>query len=299
MGLPHELTLDLIPAAEAVTLPGLFQRRCERTPEAEAYRQYDPLSADWKSYSWRRMRTLAATWQAALARERLAPGERVAVSLKNSVEWVCFDQASQALGLVVVPLYTTDNPENTAYILGDCGARLLLLGEIEQWRALAPLQERFPQLARVLCATPAAGAATRGGPALDFVPDWLAGESAPLPLLVAETNALATIVYTSGTTGRPKGGHAFAPKYPGERRGGIEAGPGLPGGSLSFVPAAVLHLRAHRWLLLADDDRKRSRLHPLGAGAGSDRHGEHPAQQCSQVGRRGPAGRSDQTRRAR
>ena len=51
--------------------------------------------------------------------------------------------------LVVVPLYTSDNPESIAYILGDCGARLLLVGEIGQWSALAPLQTRFPAHAGV------------------------------------------------------------------------------------------------------------------------------------------------------
>ena len=205
MKTPSELTLDLITSAEAGTLPGLFLRRCERTPQGEAYRQYDPATAQWKSYVWRDMHALAARWQAALARENLAPGEQVAVLLKNCVEWVCFDQAAQSLGLVVVPLYTTDNPENIAYILGDCGARLLLLGEIGQWRALAPLQTRFPQLTRVLCAGSSPNGPADAGVALSFVADWLPEQADALSVRAADPHALATIVYTSGTTGRPKG----------------------------------------------------------------------------------------------
>ncbi len=52
--------------------------------------------------------------------------------LKNCVDWVCFDLAAQSLGLVVVPLYTADHAENTANILADSEARLLLGLLIEQ-----------------------------------------------------------------------------------------------------------------------------------------------------------------------
>ncbi|MEX0959064.1 MAG: long-chain fatty acid--CoA ligase [Burkholderiales bacterium] len=201
----NQLTLDLIGSGEAETLPGLFRRRCERTPDGEAYRQFDPSTAQWKGHTWRDMQAGVARWQAALARERLAPGERVAVLLKNSVEWVCFDQAAQALGLVVVPLYTTDNPENIAYILGDCGARLLLVGEPDQWQAVAPLHARFPHVTRVLCVSPSSNASTSPGAMISFVADWLADEPVRAASHAADRHALATIVYTSGTTGRPKG----------------------------------------------------------------------------------------------
>ncbi len=201
--LPH--ALDVITSAEAGTLPGLLVRRCEKTPEGEAYLQHDAASGTWKSYRWREMRALVARWRVSLAREGLAPGERVAVLLRNSVEWVCFDQAAQSLGLVVVPLYTTDNPENIAYILGDCGARLLLVGEVGQWQVLAPLRARFPALSQVLCLGRPANAPAAQGAELRFTADWLLAEAEPAAMRAADPNALATIVYTSGTTGRPKG----------------------------------------------------------------------------------------------
>ncbi len=198
-------TLDLIASAEAVTLPGLFQRRCERTPEAEAYRQHDAASGTWKSYCWREVAAEVERWRASLAREPLAAGDRVAVLLKNSVEWVCFDVAAQSLGLVVVPLYTTDNPENIAYILGDCGARLLLTGNDGRWQALAPLRSRFPKLSRVVCLAKSANGSADHGADLRYVADWLATRAAPVAARAADPDGLATIVYTSGTTGRPKG----------------------------------------------------------------------------------------------
>ena len=85
------------------------------------------------------MGTLVARWKRALAREQFAPGDRVAVLLRNSVEWVCFDQAALSLRLVVVPLYPSDAPDNIAYILADSGARLLMVGTQGRWETLAPL----------------------------------------------------------------------------------------------------------------------------------------------------------------
>jgi long-chain acyl-CoA synthetase len=198
-------SLDLIPAAEARTLPGLFRRRCARTPDNEAYRQYDAPAGRWRSYTWREMQAQVGRWQAGLAREGLAPGDRVAVLAPNSVEWVCFDQAAQALGLVVVPLYTTDSPGNIAYILGDSGARLLLVGAGAQWRALAPLRGEFPSLACILCLDENGPGCEVAGIAWSAVSRWLPANAPLSKDQVGDPKALATLVYTSGTTGRPKG----------------------------------------------------------------------------------------------
>jgi long-chain acyl-CoA synthetase len=193
-------TFDAIAFAQAPTLPRLFEQRCARTPDGEAYRQFDAATASWRSHSWRDMHMQVRRWRAALARERLVPGERVAIMLRNCVEWVCFDQAAQSLGLVVVPLYATDNSENIAYILGNCGARVLLLQDAQRWQALAAHQAQMPALARVLCldATPADGL-------LRPLDVWLAGAEDADAVAGSDPDALATIVYTSGTTGRPKG----------------------------------------------------------------------------------------------
>jgi len=195
----------LITPAEARTLPGLLLRRSARTPEGEAYRQYDVSAAAWRSYTWREMLAEVGRWQAALAGEGLAPGDRVAVLLPNSVEWVCFDLAAQGLGLVVVPLYTTDSPGNIAHILGDSGARLLLIGTAPQWRVLAPLRGQFPALERVVCLEREGIQGTEPGIAWTAIAQWLPADAAAPQDRTGDPGTLATIVYTSGTTGRPKG----------------------------------------------------------------------------------------------
>jgi long-chain acyl-CoA synthetase len=198
------LTLDPISAREAGTLTGLFLRRCGRTPDAEAYKAYDPEAARWRSYTWREVEALAGRWQAALASERLAPGDRVAVLAQNSLQWACFDIAALGLGLVVVPLYTTDSAGNIAYILGDSGARLLLVGSVAQWNWLASRHAEFPALERVLCLD---GDAPEAAAGIEWraLPQWLPSDASPPAEHVSRPDALATIVYTSGTSGRPKG----------------------------------------------------------------------------------------------
>lgn len=200
-----QFTVDCVRADDAGTLHGLLDKRVERSPDSAAYRQFEPASGTWRSYSWREVADLVRRWRAALTREGMAQGDRVAVRMRNSVEWVCFDQAAQALGLVVVALYTTDNARNIAYILKDAGARLLLVGELDEWLELAPLHEDFPALERVLCASKASGVTQASRASLSFLEDWLAAPAPSVQQPDVAPDAMATIIYTSGTTGQPKG----------------------------------------------------------------------------------------------
>jgi long-chain acyl-CoA synthetase len=197
------LSPDSITTGEVATLPELLRWRCKRSPEREAYRQFE--AEVWRSYSWMEVEGLVARWQLALAGENLASGDRVAVLLKNSVEWVCFDLAAQSLGLAVVPLYTADHEDNTSYILADSDTRLLLVGHIDQWIALAGHRTRFPQLSHVLCLEMPLTPVPDTGIQVSFIKHWLPCAARLQFNLAKDPPALATIVYTSGTTGRPRG----------------------------------------------------------------------------------------------
>ena len=187
------------------TLSGLFAWRVEATPDRVAYRQFDDKRGTWASFTWAQMAAEVARWQAALAREGLVSGDRVAVMLRNSVEWVIFDQAALGLGLVTVPLYLDDRPDSAAYILDHCGARLLLAeGRLQQGK-LAEIAAAVPALARiVVLAGFEKGRAEE--PRFAVADDWLADASGTqIPERPPAADQLASIVYTSGTTGRPKG----------------------------------------------------------------------------------------------
>ncbi len=196
-------SVDHITPQAAGTLAGLFQERISRTPQFIAYRYFDPAASTWEGLSWQAMGTHIARWRAALAREPLQPGDRVAVMLRNSPEWVMFEQAALGRGLVVVPLHTNDRAENIAYMIKDAGARVLLLGAADDWRPLRAVRDQLVSLVRVLTLAPHEGKSDDAR--LWDVNAWLSLADKAVPMHAGLPDDLATIVYTSGTVGRPKG----------------------------------------------------------------------------------------------
>lgn len=192
---------------EVGTLCGLFRARVAATPDQVAYRQFDDATGAWVAYSWAQIAAEVARWQAALAKEGLAPGDRVAVMLKNCVEWVIFDQAALGLGLVTVPLYLDDRPDNAAHILNDSGARLLLVEGKFQHKKLAEIAAlAHAGLQRIVSLVAPDNGLAEWSPRFSTVADWLAAAAGtPIPDRRLTADLLASIVYTSGTTGRPKG----------------------------------------------------------------------------------------------
>jgi long-chain acyl-CoA synthetase len=187
-----------------MTLPEVWNARILATPDREAYRVFEPASRAWVSYTWSGVSRLVERWRRAFFAENFAPGARIGVLLPNGIDHVCADQAALALGLVTVPLHVIDNPGNLAYILADCAASALIVDSLERWRALADHRAELPDLRCVVyLSEPTAdeGIAKAAGPWLTGAPDVPAApDSAAL-----DAAAVASIVYTSGTTGRPKG----------------------------------------------------------------------------------------------
>ena len=131
-------------------------------------------------------------------------GDRVAILSENRPEWAVADFATQALGGVVVPIYGTLTPEQTAYILRDSGARVIFLSTVAQLQKfLAAKDQTMIEKAVIMDDAGAPDAIPmhhlmHGGPAgrnSEF--DSHARSIGPADL--------ATIIYTSGTTGVPKG----------------------------------------------------------------------------------------------
>ena len=194
---------DVISLEQARTLGGALRERLRRSPDAVAYIQYNPAAESWQEFSWKETAEQIARWQQALQTEGLEPGDRVAMMLRNCHEWVIFDQAAQGLGLVTVPIFTNDRAENVAYILRDAGVRLFLIDDNEQWQMLREIEQQLTGLIRIVSLQPldAVGLGHR----LVQADDWVPAGAADLQTREIDPDELATIVYTSGTTGRAKG----------------------------------------------------------------------------------------------
>jgi long-chain acyl-CoA synthetase len=197
------MTTDVIAPETARTLDGLFQERVRRSAGERAYLGFDEASGAWKDYTWADVDKLVARWQAGLEAERLQPGDRVAIMLRNSVQWVVFDQAAMGLDLVTVPLYTSDRPDNIAYILQNCGAKVLVFESPEQWDHFAECRDQLSGLQRILSLKPVPQPSP--DPRLKGIDEWAPRAAGTVKHVNADGSKLASIIYTSGTTGRPKG----------------------------------------------------------------------------------------------
>lgn len=196
---------DIIDPELVTTLDRLFHERVRRTPDGVAYRYFDDQACEWCEMTWQTAMHEILNWQAALLREHLQLGDRVAIMLKNCPSWVLFDQAALGLGLVTVPLYVSDRPENVAHVLQDSGAKLLLIDSAESWHPIHEVGAGLTALRRVVTfKSPPEG---DDDDRIRGVDEWLPrlGDSGEFQHRMSDADALATIIYTSGTTGKPKG----------------------------------------------------------------------------------------------
>jgi acyl-CoA ligase (AMP-forming) (exosortase A-associated) len=164
-----------------------------RTPAAEALAYGD------RRCSYAQLAAQVRAVAALLLRTGLEPGARVAVYMEKRIENVAAMFGAAAAGCVFVPVNPLLKPEQVAYILADCNVRLLAT-TAERLAQLAPVLERCPDLRAVLLAEGDHTAA-----ATLPVLAWPAEDSAnPAPHRRIDTD-VAAILYTSGSTGQPKG----------------------------------------------------------------------------------------------
>lgn len=207
MQIEHNGMSNVIPVEQAKTLDGLFKERVQRSPQAVAYRYFDAVSDQWRSHTWEQMNQQIARWQVALTKESLVPGDRVAVMMRNCPEWVMFEQAALGLGLVVIPLYVDDRVENATYVINDATVKLLLLENSQQWRQFLTLPDEIEGLQRVVILRPFEPDSVDACDNVRVVSamEWLSVHAREVRHIDSDPDSLATIIYTSGTSGRPKG----------------------------------------------------------------------------------------------
>jgi long-chain acyl-CoA synthetase len=193
----------------ATTAPGLLAKRARSAPDAVAFRSKH--LGLYRERSWRDYASLVGRCARGLRKLGLAPGERVAIMGDACEEWVICDLAAQAAGAITYGIYPTASASEVEYQMRDGGATIFVAEDQEYVDKLLPMLERLPALKAIVVVDDSA--------MFDYEHELLvsyrevlgeAGDDAALALLDElaarlDAGAPAFIVYTSGTTGNPKG----------------------------------------------------------------------------------------------
>jgi long-chain acyl-CoA synthetase len=186
----------LVDVSASARLTDVVYRRAEAEPGAVVLRKRTG-AGNWQDVTAARFCAEVTALARGLMAAGIGPGDRVAVMSRTSYEWTLIDYANWAAGAVTVPVYETSSAEQVEWILGDSAACAVFAETSAHNEIISGLRSRLPGLAH-LWMTGGLDALTSGGMQIsdEQLDQRRAGRTAA---------DLATIVYTSGTTGRPKG----------------------------------------------------------------------------------------------
>jgi len=201
------MLVDLNMPADSTTLVEILLRRFADGGERDAIRicrdgQIEPVS-------WNRLAEDVRRAAVVLRDLGVAPGDRVAQLSENRYEWIVADLAILLLGGVHVPLHASLSPGQVAFQIGDSEARAVLASTREQLKKLSKVRKQLPPELRVLVydktRPPRGLQPDRFRDAIDAADAGNAAEIERQATQHVTSDTLATILYTSGTTGEPKG----------------------------------------------------------------------------------------------
>jgi len=164
---------------------------------------------EWRSISWNEAARQIAALSATLQRIGLQPGDRVALVSENRPEWLIADLGIMAAGCVTVPTYTTNTTRDHAHVLGNSGARAVIVSNQKLAKNLVPAVLTSSECHHIIGIED-----IRAGQAPDWVnvhrwSELTAGDADVPALREREKKVgrsdLACIIYTSGTGGAPRG----------------------------------------------------------------------------------------------
>ena len=185
-------------------LPELLTHHIEKRPDLPLFTFWLPTEKTWKTINVKETVEQITRWRHALVKEGLTKGDRCAMLLPNGINAILFDQSVLANALVPVPLHAVDTAGSSSYIINDSGAKLLVTGRLNRWEAIRDTEDH-PALKTVVITGEPVQEHQDGDVRVVGLDQWLTeGNGTELPA-GPEPQDLAALVYTSGTTGKPKG----------------------------------------------------------------------------------------------
>jgi long-chain acyl-CoA synthetase len=198
--------MDVVPYR---TIPDLLRQnatRFESKPAVRFRRQ-----GNWVTLSYSQFYDRALMVARGLRKLQVRPGDRVAILSENRVGWTIADMGIQCAAAVTTPVYPTSTPDQIAYTLNHCDARIVFISNKTQYRKLLKIKDAIPMVQLVVSFE-----RFLGEPSLPLTTFYQLSEiddpiheeeRRELETLMdsIDPETMATIIYTSGTTGPPKG----------------------------------------------------------------------------------------------
>jgi long-chain acyl-CoA synthetase len=235
----HEFGVPaLVEIPASANLTDVIFRRAQTEPDAVVLRRRSG-AGDWQDVTAARFGAEVAALAGGLVAAGIGPGDRVALMSRTSYEWTLIDYACWAAGAVTVPVYQTSSAAQVEWILADSSACAVFAETSAHAEIIGSVRGRLPGLAR-LWMTGELDALASGGARI--------GTEELEQRRTGRTAAdLASIVYTSGTTGQPKGCQITHGNLLADVRNAVAALPEIfevPGCStLLFLPLAHVFAR--------------------------------------------------------
>jgi long-chain acyl-CoA synthetase len=185
-----------------LTLPQAFFQTAARFGNRTALR-YKP-GGDYVNLTFPEVEREVREVASALLALQFQPGDRAAILMENRPQWITSDLGIMLAGGVCVPIHTTFSARLIASVLKDSGSRFLFVAGSDNLHKIAPILDQLPGLEKIIYLQAEAPSGLPGERFLaweEFLKQGVSGGAFPQ----VSSEDLATIVYTSGTTGDPKG----------------------------------------------------------------------------------------------
>ena len=204
-------TEEIISLDNQTTIPALFRFRAQTLKNKVAMREKH--LGIWRAFSWDQYYSNSARLGKAMMMLGMESGQTVSILADPCKEWLFFDLAAQCIGCVSCGIYATDSPPQVLHICKDSDTTLLMVENEEQLDKYLAVEEQLPDIHTVVVLDPSGLADLEHPKVVMLEQFYRLGDEADDDLESewnrridkAEPNDTAILVYTSGTTGAPKG----------------------------------------------------------------------------------------------